>query len=307
MAYSTEQVAWALRTAIAVSVGICSVVSAAELPPEGGSHTSSVSLRSVRVEPATQDGTTRVVIDASGALPEPASGTAIRPPRIYVDFTDVLPIQTVEPVSPNPVVARVRVAEHSASPLVTRVVVDLIKEATYQIDSSARAAGRVILIIETREPRIANAPATRSQPPTASVTRPEASSEKRAARSEQLRGSSPEAQYGLRVAAILVRLHARRPLLEAIDRRADTIPGDLDAAAREFDDDAKLLTAIKPPSSRTSTHALLMRTCTLGARAARLRQAAATSQDAASGWEAASAAAGALLMLDRATGELGLK
>jgi len=306
MAHSTEQVAWALRTAIAVSVGICSVVSAAGLPPTGGSHTSSVSLRSVRVEPATQDGTTRVVIDANGTLPEPASGTALRPPRIYVDFTDVLPFQTVEPVSPNPVVARVRVAEHSASPLVTRVVVDLIREATYRIDSSGRAAGRVILIIGTPESRISNVPAIRSQPPPATVP-PGPSRQQPAAKSQQPRSASAEAQYGVRVSAVLVRLHALRPLLEAIDRRTDTIPGDLDAAAKEFDDGAKLLTAIKPPSSRTSTHALLMRTCTLGARAARLRQTADASQDAASGWEAASAAAGALLMLDRANGELAAK
>ena len=293
--------------AIAVSVGICSVVSAAELPRKGGSHTSSVSLRSVRVEPATQDGTIRVVIDARGALPEPESGTAIRPPRIYVDFTDVLPLQTVEPVSPNAVVARVRVAEHSASPLVTRVVVDLIKEATYRIDSSGRAGGRVILIIGTPESRISNAPPPRSQPPAASRQPLETSRQPPAAKSQPPRSASPEAQYGGRVSAALVRLHALRPLLEAIDRRADTIPGDLDAAAKEFDDVARLLPAIKPPSSRTSTHALLMRTCTLGARATRLRQTAAASQDAASGWEAASAAAGALLMLDRANNELGSK
>ena len=126
--------------------------------------------------------------------------------------------------------------------------------------------------------------------------------QKRAGRSQPPEASSQELRLlkrstGVRVSAALVRLHAMRPLLEAIDRRADTVPGDLDTAAKEFDVVAKLLTAIKPPSSRTSTHALLLRTCTLGARAARLRQTAAASQDAASGWEAASAAAGALLVL----------
>jgi hypothetical protein len=97
-----------------------------------------------------------------------------------------------------------------------------------------------------------------------------------------------------------------RPLLEAIDRRAPRLPGDLDAALKEFDEVARRLTAVKPPSSRTSTHALLLRTSTLGARAVRLRQSA-TGQEAASGWEAASAAAGALLMLDRANADLRLK
>src|SRR5256885_271143 len=75
-------------------------VPAAELPPKGGSHKSllvtsgfsnslvrsgfsyslvasgfsrkitPITLRSVRVEPANQDGTMRVVIEANGALPE---------------------------------------------------------------------------------------------------------------------------------------------------------------------------------------------------------------------------------------------
>jgi hypothetical protein len=114
-------------------------------------------------------------------------------------------------------------------------------------------------------------------------------------------------QYGVRVAAALLRLYAQKPLLEAIDRRADSVPGNLEAAVKEFDDVATLLTAIKSPASRASTHALLLRTCTLGARAARLRQTSGASQDAASAWDAASAAAGALLMLDRANTELTVK
>jgi hypothetical protein len=84
------------------------------------------------------------------------------------------------------------------------------------------------------------------------------------------------------------------------------VPGNLDAAATEFDDLAKVLTTIKPPSSRASTHVLLLRTCTLGARAVRLRQGAA-GQNAAASWEPASAAAGALMMLDRANTELAPK
>ena len=107
-----------------------------------------------------------------------------------------------------------------------------------------------------------------------------------------------ETQYAARVTASLARLQALRPLLEAIDRRADTGAENLDAAVREFDDVANVLTAIRPPAARASTHALLLRTCTMGSRAARVRQSAPSS------WEAASAAAGALMMLDRAKGEL---
>jgi hypothetical protein len=118
------------------------------------------------------------------------------------------------------------------------------------------------------------------------------------------RSNVAETQYGVRISSALVRLHALRPLLEAIDRRADSIPGDLDAAAAEFDSIGKLLSGIKPPSSREATHALLLRTCTFGARAVRIRQEASAAKDGAKGWDAASAAAGAMMMFDTANADL---
>ena len=235
-----------------------------------------VSIRSVRVELPNQSEIAVIVVEASGALPEPTSGRASDPARIYLDFPGVLPLRDVEPVSPNPLLTRIRVAQHSASPLVTRLVLDLIQEATYRIDASARTEGRIVVLV-------------RAQSPGASPSR--------------VSGMPADMQYTLHVSATLVRLDALRPLLEAIDRRTATLPGDLDAALKEFDDAAKLLTTIKPPSSRASTHALLLRTCMLGARAVRMRQSA-IGQDSASSWEAASAAAGALLMLDRANTDL---
>ena len=225
-----------------------------------------VSLRSVRVEPVNQDGTTRVIIEANGPLPQPSGEALADPPRIYLDFADVLPPPSIDAIS-HPAIARVRVAEHSSNPLVTRVVLDLIRGAQYRVDASARAQGRVVVIIGAG-----------------------------AAASTNL--------YAKQVSAALVRLQALRPSLQAIDRREETIPGDLAATATEFDDVAKLLNGVKPPSSRASTHALLVRTCTLGARAARLRQTARANQDVASSWDAASAAAGALMILERASGDL---
>jgi AMIN domain len=265
-----------LAEALAEAVSWKTVL-AVDLPPKGGSYANA--LRSVRVEPTDGNGETRVVIEANGALPEPTNGTALSPPRIYLDFINVFPLRTVEPLSPNSVVARIRVAEHGASPLVTRVVVDLMKESQYRIDASAHAQGRVIVIIATTPPP--NISTANVKPPGAGTT-----------------------QYATRVATALMRLHTLKPLLEAIDRRAEGVPGDLNAAVKQFDDIGTLLIAVKPPQSRASTHALLLRTCTLGARAARLRESAAGNQDAASGWDAASAAAGALLMLERANGEL---
>jgi hypothetical protein len=310
---------------------------AGELPPERGSHKTFVvtpgvsnslvssgfgyflvasgfsrkvsqnALRSVRVEPANQDGTTRVIIEGNGPLPDPGSGAPVKPPRIYLDFTDVLPPRDIEPVSPNPLVIRIRVAEHSASPLVTRVVLHVVKETPYRIDSSARAQGRIVVILG-----VAQSPSSKPASPPPGRAPSSSTQSGRVAGipstpSPQARTVSADTQYGLRVAAVFLRLYALKPLLGAIDRRADSVPGNLEAAAKEFDDLAKLLAGIKPPSSRASTHALLLRTCTLGARAARLRETAGASQDAASTWDAASAAAGALLMLDRANTDLSVK
>ena len=235
-----------------------------------------VSIRSVRVELANQSGIVVIVIEASGALPAPTSGRASDPARIYLDFPYVLPLRVVEPVSTNPLLTRIRVAQHSASPLVTRLVLDLIQETTYRLDVSARTEGRVVVLLRAKS--------AASSPPRVSAV-------------------PTDTLYTLHVSATLVRLDALRPLLEAIDRRTATLPGDLDAAFNEFDEAAKVLTTVKPPSSRASTHALLLRTCTMGERAVRLRQSA-IGHDSASSWEAASAAAGALLMLGRANAEL---
>lgn len=94
-------------------------------------------------------------------------------------------------------------------------------------------------------------------------------------------------------------------MLASIVRRAEDAAGDLEAAAAELDAIGRLLAAIKPPRSRETTHGLLLRACTLGARASRMRQDAIRTKDPALGWNAASAAAGALMMLDSGSSDLG--
>src|SRR6476646_11984777 len=154
----SEWTARASRTAV-VWVGLCAIPAAVDLRASAVRDTSVVSLRSIRVESDSQDGMSKVVIEANGVLPEPTSEALVDPPRIYLDFTDTLPPRTLEPSLSSAVVARVRVAEHSASPLVTRVVVDLNKPSAYRIDPSAREKGRVVVIIgapRSTDARIAN-------------------------------------------------------------------------------------------------------------------------------------------------------
>jgi len=274
--------------------------------------TPSSAIRSVRLDTATSPGTVTVVVESNGGpLPEPESGAPLNPPRIYLDFAGVLATTVVQPES-DPIVSKIRVAEHTASPLVTRVVVNLNKPMPYRIDASARTQGRIVLIIggsHARTPTAANPPGPRSESP-APVAAPTAAAPKQPiATAPPSRGRTDPArsQYDTRVAAVLVRIHALKPLLEAIDRRVETLSGDLAGAAKEFDDLAQVLSGLKVPPARTTAHALLLRTCTLGARAVRLRQTVSAGQDANATWDAASAAAGALLMLERANGELGGK
>jgi hypothetical protein len=276
-----------------------------------------ISLRAITVAAAGETAT--VVIEASGPLSPPSSGFASNPARIYIDFTDVTPGQPVQPVQPNPIVRRVRVAEHNAAPLVTRVVIDLTKAMSYRIDSSKLTHGRLVVMLGVADtvdapkpqspPPTQPAPSAKPQPPTP----PPSSAARDAARATPqppqpaaapAQGSAAQKPYEVRVSAALVRLHALRPLLESIDRQVDPLPGNLDAAVGEFESVAKLLGGIKAPRARESAHALLQRTCTMGARAVRMRQDGARTNDSAATLNAASAAAGALMMMDRANREL---
>ena len=239
-----------------------------------------------------------VVIEANGPLMQPSSGLANNPPRIYLDFADVLPGQPIQPVSDNPLVRRVRVAEHSPSPLITRVVIDLTKPAGYRIDSSNLAQGRLTVTLSATDsatpPRAQGAQTQTPQTAASPKPPPPATSASPAA----------ERAYDVRVSAPLVRLYALRPLLESIDHLANPLPNNVDAAVSEFESIGKVLSGIKPPRTRERAHELLLRTCTMGVRAIRMRQDGARTNDSAAVANAASAAAGALLMLDRANQEL---
>ena len=270
-------------------------------------------IRSVRTE-AGKDGSTTVVIQATGALPEPSAGTAATPPpRIYLDFTDVLPDLNLQAVSPTAVVKAVRVAEHTASPLVTRVVINLMKATAYRIDSSTRSQGQIAVVLDAPPSQTAGgAPASppRTTTPTAPVaTAPSPQARPAAPPPEQSPGCVDDpTRPGTNTACASRRLSFGCTRYDRSSKRSigglDSIPGDLDAAAAEFDAIGKLLSEIKPPSSYQGTHALLLRTCTLGARAGRMRQEASAAQDVAKGWDAASAAAGAMMMFDRANTDL---
>jgi hypothetical protein len=277
-------------------------------------------LRTVQVMEEASGGETTVILHANGPLPEPLTGSVDGPPRIYLDLNGVRPGPAGRIAASSALVLRVRVALHSGDPVTTRVVLDLTKPSPYRIDSSGRAQGRLIVVlgVSSSEPTAASssmispppkpaaAPSSvrnhaRTTTPAPATPAPSISGSPAA---PQRRAGGADA-YVAQVSVALGRLQALRPVLGSIDSRAEQPGGDLTAAAAEFDAVARVLAAIRAPASRQMTHGLLLRTCALGARAARMRLDSTGTGDSASGWNAASAAAGALMMLDRAASDLG--
>ncbi len=282
---------------------LCAVTARVEGAAQDAQDATVPTLRTVRLVAEASGGATTVVLEANGPLPAPLTGALDGPPRIYLDLNGVRPGPAVRLAEAGTLVLRARVALHSANPVSTRVVLDLSQPSPYRIDSSGRAQGRLIIVL-------GGAPAAAaSSAPGPARTRPPAP----ATPSTSSPGSPPAPQRGTsaaytwvaQVAAALGRLQALRPVLASIDRRAEQPSGDLAAAAAEFDAVARILASIRVPASQEATQGLLLRTCALGARASRMRLDSTQTGDSASGWNAASAAAGALMMLDSASTDLG--
>lgn len=248
-------------------------------------------LLTIRVVAAEAGGATSVVLESDGALPEPRTGALDNPARVHLDFEGVRPGPRAAEIVSNPLVRRTRVALYTTSPLVTRVVIDLFKSVPYQIDASGRKAGRVVVLLGSSTTAAVVAPAS----PAVMRERPAFPSRRPAAADA----------YDAKAATVLGRLQELRPVLAAIDRREDKPAADLASIASDLDALGSTFGAMKPPPPRETKHALILRACAFAARAARLREESARTGDAALIWTAASAAAGALLMIDSAASDVG--
>lgn len=111
-------------------------------------------------------------------------------------------------------------------------------------------------------------------------------------------------QYRRQLQGALERIEARRPVIEAIDTAVTVSIDVLEFTAVEFSDLRRILGAIQPSESLRTTHDLLTVSCTLGARAVGLQIQASRHNDAEARRNAPSAAAGSLMLLDRACARL---
>ena len=163
------QVDLAHRASGAVNSG----ASAATLPaqkPAAAQPTPVAATELQSIQAATEKGATRITLAGDGTLvPSSVEMAKEPPPRLVLDFSALTPkVAAVTPVGLGPV-RRIRVATHSMTPPVTRVVFDLSGAASYQLVPGASGGQLVVVFDETSTPGAtppgATAPAT--APPTA--------------------------------------------------------------------------------------------------------------------------------------------
>jgi hypothetical protein len=301
------------------------------------------SVRAVSVQ--RQADATIVIIQATGPLPAPSVGEVDGPPRVFFDFAGVACTARGVAAAGHPAVRRVRAAVHSATPLLTRVVIDLIGDAAISLESDQLASGILRVRVTPRANTPASPPLPSAGPPSGVAPVPESA----AAAAAPAPGPAPPApppppasvrpdpitppvpaatsaaapppaatgaagpaapardveRYRRFIADALGRLLTLRPLLASIDQFASPPPDELQMAADEFDRIVRVVSIAQPPPALRTTHDLLVRASSLAAVATRLRAEANRTSDIGQVRNAGSAAAGARLLLERVCTELG--
>jgi AMIN domain len=224
-------------------------------------------------------GETTIVVEAATPLPRPVIGVLDGPPRIYVDLAGFRPGASTLTSPDDGIVRGVRIALHSADPLLTRVVIDLREPTRHRLDTSTLASGRLTIVVGGSAPA---APVTR-----AASTRP---------------AVTPSSSARLRT--LLTEFDALTPLLKTIDARGDASAVSLQAAALQIDGLTDVLRRVPTTPAARPTRDRLAQAAALAMQAVKARLEFAASGNTALTWNAASAAAGALLLLDSAREDL---
>lgn len=253
----------------------CAVVSAAQTVSAPRVRVASIA--SVSADDAT------IVLQSESALPRPVIGVLDDPARIYFDFAGFRPAASMTAAPDESIVRGVRIALHSVEPLLTRVVIDLRQRTRYRLDASAAGSGRLVIVVGG-SPEPAPAPRT----------------------SSSAQSTPPSANSAQRLAAVLRQLDTLTPILTTIDARGETPTIGLQAAAAQIDSMEDALHALRPAPALQPARDRLAQACALARQAVKARFESAARGNAALNWNAASAAAGALLLLDRAREDLAL-
>ena len=285
--------------------------SRARTPGPGASGTV---VRSVRLGPGW--GEVSIIVEADGPLPSPTVRVLGDSPNICLDFPNVTTATAGILVEGHPVVRDVRVALNQAQPPVARVVIDLARAAPYRIEEDGRQRGEVTVVVDTPgsadlAPPVAGAQAAPPAAPlspeptvarVATIPPPAVASKEAATRAP----AKDVERYLQQTSNALDRLQRLRPLLASLDALTPVPEAHLKAATGEFESIRQALAGIGPPPTLKATHELFCTVCVLGALSATTRLEAMARGDTSGAWNAASAAASAMMLLDRARTELGV-
>jgi hypothetical protein len=126
----------------------------------------------------------------------------------------------------------------------------------------------------------------------------------RLARDRWLLKSDEYQAYATATAPQLQRLRALKPALDDIKSLAGSTPLDLLQIQTAASEVLRGVSRILAPDDLRSAHAVLVSAAQLADSAARIRREAALSGNIARAWDASSAAAGALMLSDRAASEI---
>ena len=111
-------------------------------------------------------------------------------------------------------------------------------------------------------------------------------------------------QYQRRIRNSMNQLLGARSWLEQIRQLAGPSPGSLPRYEQRTASASRELALVKPPAALEGVHGMLTSAFQMAVRAAQARARAASGNDMRVAWEASSAAAGALLLMDRAREEM---
>ncbi len=291
-------------------------------------------LRTVTVTTRGNDSVITLVAD--GPLPEPVVGALEAPPRIFLDFPNIRPRVPAATPASDPRVTRVRVALHSGQPPVTRVVFDLVSMQPHRLEREGNQL-RVVIGVAAPPPAVPPPPVPTAVPVPVSTSSPPAPPPSSRSASIPPVPQLPEPaiakpsladkplpvaphrtytpppsvplkdleRYRQQVSGPLDRLRMQQPLLKSLDANEDQAGERVQMAVDEFERLKQELSALKPPDTLRVQHGMLVQSSTLAVMAATLRLESMRTGDATTKRNARSAAAGAILLMERACGELG--
>jgi hypothetical protein len=240
-----------------------------------------------------------IAVDGTGPLPLPRVGILKNPDRLFFDFEGVSS-RTFKVHGDDRLVTAVRAALNSIAPKITRVVIDLSEPCRYSLEASQRGSGHIEIALTPLAPgasKGAAPPASRLAPPSsrlaprASQIAPPAS---RAPRDAATR------RYVSALQSALAQVNVLREVLHDIDARRNPAVDGMATAQKQLSALTRTLNEAKPTASLQGTHDLLK--AVVGFASTALSLPANASGEVSP--NASSAAAGALLMLQRAEADL---